>query len=93
METPGILIAAIVTLGALFVLVPLVLHTISRYRSARQLRCPITGDTVRVDIDAPHAGWTAAIGRPHLRVRWCSLWKGVERCPEGCMHSPEAQKP
>ena len=42
METPGILIAAIVTLGALFVLVPLVLHTISRYRSARQLRCPIT---------------------------------------------------
>jgi hypothetical protein len=93
MTTPGYLVLAILALGVLGVLFPLLLHTISRYREARRLRCPITGEQVRVDFDAPHAGWTALFGAPHLRVRWCSLWTGAGRCAEGCTHSPEAKQP
>jgi len=93
MTTPGIVIAAIVALAALFIIAPLILHTVSRYRAARMLACPETGERTRVDIDATYAGLTAPLGKPRLRVRWCSRWQGRTVCDEGCLQSAEARRP
>ena len=93
MSSPGILIVAIAAVGVLFVLVPLVLHTLARYRAPRVLACPETGERARIDIDAGRAALTSALGRPRLRARWCTLWPQRKGCAQECLTSPEVEKP
>ena len=93
MESPGIVIFAVVALGVLFVLVPLVIYTFGRYRASRTVACPETGEQVRLDLDASRAAWTTALGRPSLRVRWCSLWPQRKGCAQECTASPEVERP
>ncbi len=93
MSSPGILIIAILVVGVLFVLVPRVLHILAHYRAPRALRCPETGEPVRLDLDAPRAALTSAFGRPRLRVGWCTLWPQRKGCAQKCVASPEVEKP
>ncbi len=90
MDTPWILIAAILTVAALYVLVPLVTHTFFRYRPRRHLRCPETGNEVEVCVDASRAAFTAAFGEPLLRVKDCSLWPERKECDQGCLRPSES---
>ncbi len=53
MDTPWIATAAIISLGGLFVLLPLVVHTFQRHRHKKVVKCPETGGLAEVDIDAP----------------------------------------
>ncbi len=88
MESPGTVIIAIIALGVLFVV-----YTFCYYRPSRTLACPQTGEKVRLDLDAGRAAWTTALGRPSLRVRWCTLWPGRKGCAQECVTSPEVQAP
>lgn len=93
MGSPAIVIVAIVAVGILFVLAPRALHIFARYRLAREVPCPETGRTAKVDIDASRAALTAAFGHPRLRVLWCTLWPGRWGCGQGCLTSSEVERP
>lgn len=90
MDTPWILIAAILTVAALYVLVPLVAHTFLRYRPRKHLTCPETGNEVEVHVDASRAAITATFGEPLLRVKDCSHWPERKECDQGCLEPSES---
>jgi hypothetical protein len=77
--------AAIITLAAVFVLLPVVVLTFQRYRKKRVLRCPETKTLAEVDIDAPRAAFSSAFGKPLLKVKNCSLWPKRKGCDEECL--------
>ena len=87
MNTPLITAAAIVSLGVLYVLFPMVVHTFQRYRNKRVVQCPETREMVEVDIDAGRAAFSSAFGRPRLTIKDCTLWPKRKDCDQGCAKS------
>lgn len=64
---------------------PLV-RTWVRHRGTRIVRCPQTGATAAIDLDAPYAATSqASFGYPMLRVRRCSLWPRHQDCDQECL--------
>jgi hypothetical protein len=91
MGHPWIVVAAVVGIGVLYVLVPLMADTFRRYRRSRVLRCPELGGQAEVGIDASRAAFTSAFGRPQLRVQACSLWPERASCRQDCLSLPESE--
>ncbi len=83
-----ITVAAIVALAALYVLLPVVIHTFQRYRNKRVLKCPESEGLAEVDIDAPHAAVSSVFGRPFLRIKNCTLWPKRKGCDQDCIRPP-----
>ena len=68
---------------------PLV-RTWGRYRGTRIVRCPQTGATAAIDLDAPYAATSqASFGYPMLRVSKCSVWPRHQDCDQGCLEQVE----
>lgn len=88
MKDPLLVAFAIVALGLLYVVMPVVVEAFLRFRRPRPLRCPQTGSQVRVSLAAGRAGLTSAFGSPRLRVAACSLWPEKQGCEQGCLRSP-----
>jgi len=93
MSDPGIVIASILALAALYVLLPRVAHVLGRYRDTWVLPCPDTGAKAELAIDAPRAAFTSAFGRPHLRAKQCSLRPVGKVCAENCLRLPGVEMP
>lgn len=93
MGNPGIVIAAILALAAVYVLLPRMAHILGRYWEPRVLACPEAGNTADLSIDAPRAAWTSVFGRPRLRVIRCSLWPARRGCGQACMQQPDVETP
>jgi len=93
MDTPGIVVVAILALAALYVLLPRAAHILARYRQPWNLPCPETGKKADITIDASRAAFTSAFGRPLLRAKGCSLWPARRNCAEGCLNAPEVETP
>lgn len=93
MSNPEFVIVAVLAVGILFVLLPLGAHTFARYRAPRALRCPEADTKAWVEIDARYAALTAALGKPRLRLRECSLWADRGACAQSCLRVPEAKTP
>jgi len=85
MSYPWIVVLAVVALGVLYVLMPLMADTFRRFRTPRMLTCPETGGKAEVGIDASRAALTSAFGHPSLRVKDCSLWPQKEQCKQECV--------
>ena len=85
MKTPLILAAAIIALGGLYVLLPLVIHTFQRYRNKRVMTCPETGSPAEINIDAQRAALSSAFDRPLLKIKNCTLWPKKKGCDEDCI--------
>lgn len=85
MNTPVILVGAILTLGVLYVVLPVVIDTLLRFREARRVECPETRREATIEFDAPHAALTSAVGRPKMRLRDCSLWPEKKDCAQDCL--------
>ena len=85
MKTPLILAAAIIALGGLYVLLPLVVHTFQRYRNKRLMTCPEIGGPADVNIDSRRAAFSSAFGRPLLKIKNCTLWPKKKGCDEDCI--------
>ncbi len=92
MISPGAAIVIIVAVGILLVLLPVMAYTFTRYRAPRVLACPETGEQVRLGIDAARAALTSALGRPRLRVRWCTLRPLWDGCAQSCLQLPEIER-
>ncbi|MBI3990325.1 MAG: hypothetical protein HY347_12000 [candidate division NC10 bacterium] len=91
MSTPWIVVAAVVALGVLYVLLPVVAQTFLRYRRTKVLRCPEAGKEAEVGIDAARAAYTSAFGQPQLQVEDCSLWPERKDCGQDCLGLPETE--
>jgi len=87
MGAPGIAVTAIISLAAVYVLVPVAADAFRRFRTRRSLRCPETGREAEVGIDAGRAALTSAFGRALLRVKSCSLWPERKACAQDCVRS------
>jgi hypothetical protein len=85
MTNPGLVIIAIVALAAIYVLFPVIFPVLRRFCGARALRCPESGESVEVWLDGQYAVLSSTIGKPHLRVKDCSLWPERGSCEQGCL--------
>jgi hypothetical protein len=100
MKTALLTILAVVAIGALYVVVPVVVGAYRRYRGVKTPICPETGERVGVELDARHAAVTAAFGEPDLHVKRCTRWPEHHDCDEACresireeeLHEPEARQ-
>ena len=79
------LIALIVLLVALYLVVPQVAGAYVKYRGKRVVTCPETRKAVAIEVDARHAGITAAVGYPDLRLKSCTRWPEREDCGQECL--------
>ncbi|MBI3327607.1 MAG: hypothetical protein HYZ81_13015 [Nitrospinae bacterium] len=82
------LIATIVVFGALSLLLPVIVRDLRRYREARFLTCPETGEKAAIIVDGPRASSTATIAEPRLRAIECSLWPKRKGCEQSCLKKP-----
>jgi hypothetical protein len=87
MNTPWILLIALASLAAVYVLFPVAFTTFLSYRDRRVLYCPETGKKANINIDAHHAALGSLFGRTKLRVRDCTLWPGKKYCKQECLHT------
>jgi hypothetical protein len=85
METALMLMAAIIALGAVYVLLPLVIHTFQRFRRRKVVTCPETEELVEVTLKAKRAALASAFHKPLLRVKNCTLWPKKKGCEEECV--------
>ena len=84
MTSPLLLIAGILALGVVFVVAPVVLETLQRYRRRKVVTCPADDSLAEVTLNTRRAALGAAFGHPLLRVKSCSLWPKKMRCAEKC---------
>jgi len=85
MNAPWLLLLAIAGIAIFYVLMPMMAEVFARYRKPRVLRCPETGETTVIQIDARHAATTSVAGAPDLRVADCSRWPEHADCDQDCV--------
>ena len=80
-----ILISAIIALGLLYNVFPLLRYVYSRFRDRKVVTCPATETLADVELNACWAAFTALFRKPVLRVKSCTLWPSKQRCAQGCV--------
>jgi len=78
---------AVVAIGFVYVALPVMGSVYARFRKPRVVRCPETGTTEEVRIDALHAARTGFPGPPDVRVSECTRWPDGKGCDESCVHT------
>ena len=85
MLTPILLILAILAIAIIFVVIPVIVITFRWMDGETKVHCPGVGLPASIQVDAQHAAFTAAFGRPDLRVEGCSLWPDFHNCGQACL--------
>jgi hypothetical protein len=80
---------ALLALG--YVVAPIMAEVFFGFRGRRTVRCPETGLTAEVEIDARHAALSAFPGPPEVRMAKCSLWPHRAGCEEKCAAQASAR--
>lgn len=88
MTNPLITVGGVLGIGAVFVLLPVAVHTWQRYRYRKVVTCPETHQPAEIAIDTPRAALSSVFGRAKVRIRECSLWPKRKGCAQKCV-SPE----
>jgi hypothetical protein len=86
--TPWILLLLIAAVALLYVVLPIMADAFARHRPAQLVRCPETGETVRVQLDATLAALTAVPGPSKRRVAQCTRWPERQDCAQECVRAP-----
>jgi hypothetical protein len=89
MTDPWAVLAGLAAVAFVFVLAPVAGSVYVHFRAPRWIRCPETHLPAAVAVDAGHAAWTAALSRPLLRIRGCTLWPLRAGCAQRCCDLPE----
>ncbi len=85
MKDPFLVLGAIIALGVLYVMLPVFLDVLRRYRKARTVNCPQKNEKTQVNIDAGHAALSGLTGRPKLHIKNCPLWDDELYCKQECL--------
>lgn len=83
-ESALTIIVAILALGVLYVVLPVVAITYRRFRDPKTVVCPETHQRAAIQLDANQAAFSAAVGTPDLQVRDCSA-RPPRGCGQGCV--------
>jgi hypothetical protein len=90
MEYPILVILAVLGIGMLLVVLPVVLTTLSEKREPISVLCPETGKGAIVLVDAGRAARGAIVGRLALHASSCSLWPEKSGCAQRCLATAPA---
>jgi hypothetical protein len=85
MDKPLLVIAAVLALGLIYVVFPVVMAAFMGYRKSRQVNCPEERKTATLNIDVKAAAWSAALGKNQLQISGCSLWPEKSGCKQTCL--------
>lgn len=85
MTSPWLLIAALLTLGALYVVFPVISRAYVKYRGKRVITCPETKAPAAVEVNAVRFALGSITGRPEPRLQDCSRWPEREGCGQECL--------
>src|SRR5262245_28582787 len=88
MAAPWITLAAMAALALGYVVAPIMAEAFFHVRGRRTVRCPETGLTAEMEIDARRAALSAVPGPPKARVAKCSLWPDRAGCAQRCAAQP-----
>lgn len=80
-----IVLLGIGVVAVCFVLVPVGIATLRAYRYPRRLRCPQSGTSASVQVDAIGAATSELTGAQRLRVTACSRWPRAWGCRQQCV--------
>ena len=80
-----LLIAGVASLGAYFVIRPVVADSYRRYRGRKTVICPDTAEIAELELNAGTASAISALGKRWVRVKWCSLWPRRKGCRQECV--------
>lgn len=83
-------VAALVGLGALFLIGRRALRAWLVFRGTRIVVCPESREMVAVEVDAKQAAITASQGRPRLRLGACTRWPERQACGQECLGQIES---
>ncbi len=92
MDTPWVVLAAIVGVAVGYVMLPVVGDVFLRFRSKRRVTCPEAEADAEVGVDARRAAFTAAFRHPVLKIKNCSLWPERSGCEQSCLGLIEGEK-
>ena len=87
MVTAILLALAIIAVGMLYAVLPVVAFAYRRTKGRRTVLCPETGHYAIVNPDAGHAALTAAFGQPQVRIADCSRWPERRDCGQNCLRN------
>jgi hypothetical protein len=93
MPTPFQLVLSVAVLAGLGVLVIFgrrLAGAWMTYRGTRVVVCPENREMVTVKVDAGHAAFSAAQGRPDLRLESCTRWPEKGGCGQECLGQIES---
>lgn len=84
MENPLLVLGAMAGLAVVYVLVPIFLVTLAKYRQGSKVICPLKRREANLTIDARWAALTAVAGQTRVRVRHCPILHKGETCDQAC---------
>ena len=82
---PLLLITGIVAIGLVFVFAPVFIDAYRQFRYRKVITCPESHGLAEVNLNAGLGALGAAVGRPVIRVKNCSLWPERKGCDEHCV--------
>ncbi|MFQ5677671.1 MAG: hypothetical protein ACE5G1_17410 [bacterium] len=85
MNNPMMVLAAIITLAVLYVMVPVFVEALLRYRKGKEVVCPRDHRRAAIHFDAERAALTTLRGDPKVGIKNCSLWQGKVPCHQECL--------
>ena len=88
---PLLIIAAVLALGAAYVLFPVALATYRQMRSPRFVICPETERSAEIELGGVRAGLGSAIGASWLRVTACGRWPARKGCDQRCLEGVDTR--
>jgi hypothetical protein len=94
MNAPWITMAALAlcyVVATIVVVATIMAEVFVSFRGRRTVRCPETGLTAEVEVDARHAALSAIPGPPEVHVAECSLWPDHAGCEQKCAAQASAR--
>jgi hypothetical protein len=85
MITAFFLVTAISIAVLIYLCIRYFVRTSERFGGAQVIICPETEKQAMVEVDARHAGLTAIIGQPDIRLESCWRWPLKEDCGQECL--------
>ena len=83
--TAFMMIAAIVALGAVYVLLPVAAHAYQSLLGPRMVTCPETLQRTSIELDAKRGALTSTFGEARLSVARCARWPEHRDCDQHCL--------